>query len=194
MPAPRPQRPVPAARRQAPRPGGRGPAGPRLEGTDDSEREEYVPGKKSGAPPALTIGLLFLIVASAGVFIWAKFLRDDQAGPAGTSPVVKETTNKSEWQLIKEKIREAEGRYLDTIALRTDDTKVQAFQAKVEQTMEFISGVLEEIDVMLEPVRDPITGDLPDEYNGYNRDAKDLVVWMDDLNKSLNFGLGEKDD
>jgi len=103
--------------------------------------------------------------------------------------IVTDTDNKDEWAGIKKKIPEARRRFQETMALRTDETKKELFAQKLEETIEFISSIRDEIDVMLDGVRDPQTGQLPPEYLGYNHDAKDLVMMLSDLSKATPFGI-----
>lgn len=182
MAAPRPQRPAPGARRA-----------PSLEGrepSDPSGRPAFVPAKKKGAHPALMISLLGIIVVMIGVFAWALVERQDRKSQP---PEAVENDNSSQWDGIRAQIRIAEGKYKEAMALRTDDTQTALFQQKVEEAMDFIGGVLEEYDMMLEEVRDPVTGDLPPEYNGYNHETKPLVVWLNDLSHVTNFNITDDD-
>lgn len=190
MPEPRSPRPSAGAGRPAPRPAGSRPPGARSvghpDGMADSPRGEFVPAKKKGAPPALTIGLLVACVVAAVVFVVVLVREKNQ--PAPPAKVV-ETSNVDEWAGIKEKIREARKRFEETMSLRTDEEQAALFLTKIEETTSYITGVREEIDAMLEPVRDKETGLLPPEYNGYNHDAKDLGTMIYDLSKATPFGV-----
>lgn len=171
MTAPRPQRPAPGARR-SPQPGGQ-----------RAPREEYVAPPKKGAPPALMIGMLGLIVVMSGVFIYGLATKKERQN---VEPKQVESDNRSEWDGIRRKINEAEKRYLATTKLRTEDDKFEEFNAQAAETMDYIASVLDEVEVMLEPVRDE-DDNLPEEYVGYLAETKPLNIWLEDLTKSIGF-------
>ena len=174
---------VPRAGARAPVPG----AGRPIEGRP--ERPEFVPAPKKGAPVVVTVGVLAALVVTGGLFGYGYFRkkRIEAEGPVVvTTP---ESESLQEWRQILGKIGEAERKYRATMAMRTGDD-VEAFQTQVEETMDFIGGILDEVDLFLEPVRDPVTGDVPVEYNKYNHDAQQLVVWLKDLSSVSTFGIG----
>ena len=173
MAAPRPQRPTPGSRR-APQDAGGGERVP---------RGEYVAPPKKGAPAALMIGMLALIVVFGGIFIYGLATKKERQN---VPPTQVESDNRSEWDGIRRKIAEAEKRYQDTVKLRTDDDKFEEFNQMAEETMDFISGVLDEVDLMLQPVRRE-DDSLPEEYVGYLAETKKLNVWIEDLVKSMGF-------
>jgi uncharacterized protein HemX len=187
---PRPAAPRSAAPRsqQGTRPAG-GPGG----NPSSSPRAEFIPEKKKGAPPALTIGLLAAVVVTAGVFGWAMLTNKERQADRPT--IIDETDNNKAWNAIEKKMSVARDMFQDTMKLRTDESQRELFAKKLDETIAFISGVREEIDAMLESVRDPVTDQLPTEYLGYNHKAKDLVMMLSDLSKASPFGItpeGEK--
>ena len=173
MAAPRPQRPTPGSRR-APQDTGGGERVP---------RGEYVAPPKKGAPAALMIGMLALIVVFGGIFIYGLATKKERQT---VKPVVTETTNDGEWQAIKRKIAEAEKLYLETVKLRTDDDKFEEFNQRAEEVIGFMSEIRDDVELMLEPVRSE-DGSLPEEYVGYLAETKKVGVWMEDLVKSMGF-------
>ncbi len=167
MAAPRPQRTAPGARR-SPEEGG---------------RPAFVAAPKKGAHPALLIGLLALVVVTGGIMAWALITDKDRAETVVTEV---ETDNWKEWTEIKNDIREAERRFNETMKLRTVDGQHELFTQKVDETLDFISGVSDKAALMLDPIRNA-DGDVPPEYEGYLNETKQLSIWLDDLVKSSGF-------
>ena len=191
MNEPRSPQPPPGARPaggrpSAPRPQGVRPAGG-AGGSPSSPRAEFVPEKKKGAPPALTIGILAAIVVTAGVFGWAMLTNKERQ--ASRKTVLVPVNGEDDWSKFEKRIGEARLMYRETMDLRTNEEKRELFAKKLDETISFISVLREEIDAMLETVRDPVTDQLPAEYLGYNHKAKDLVIMLSDLSKASPFGI-----
>lgn len=72
------------------------------------------------------------------------------------------------------------------IAMRTQDDQ-EAFNEKAQQAIDAIADLLEEYDLILDPVRDKETGQLPDEYNGYSVLYQELSTLQHDLIKTGGF-------
>ena len=136
-----------------------------------------------GAPPALMIGLLAVIVVLivvVGVGLAQK------KGGGNVETVVEETDNNKELNALLKKISEAERMMADAMKLRTEDDKKDEFQAKLQETLDYVLQVKDEWDAMLEPLRRE-DGSLPPEYEGYYSDAQRLGYIRQDLVKQLNF-------
>ncbi|MHC4936371.1 MAG: hypothetical protein ACYTGJ_09155 [Planctomycetota bacterium] len=141
------------------------------------------PREWGGAPPALMISLLAIIVLLVGVVGYGLMTKGRGGEPTvGASP----PDNSGELKALLKKIGEAERMKSEAMRLRTDDARQEEFQAKLQATLDFVLEVKDEWDAMLEPVRLP-DGSLPPEYEGYNKDAQRLTYLSQDLVKMLGF-------
>jgi len=108
---------------------------------------------------------------------------------ASRKTVLVPVNGEDDWSKFEKRIGEARLMYRETMDLRTNEEKRELFAKKLDETISFISVLREEIDAMLETVRDPVTDQLPAEYLGYNHKAKDLVIMLSDLSKASPFGI-----
>ncbi|MFQ5654377.1 MAG: hypothetical protein ACE5GW_06570 [Planctomycetota bacterium] len=131
----------------------------------------------------MSISLIALVLLSFVAFIYALASR----GRPTRAPerVEAQESTEPEYDEIRQKVEEAGRRYGATMAMRTSDDHA-AFTAKAEETIDYIHGVQDRLDAMLEPIRSA-DGQLPREYSGYERDYQRLNQWLHDIIKSKGF-------
>ena len=134
----------------------------------------------------MTIGVVALVVISGLVFLVSVV----KQGGQGEAPVeIVETDNRNEWSRIVEKMAKAKRMARETLAIRTDEEQADLFVSKLRETLNYTTEVLLEFDNMIEPIRDPVTEDVPPEFLGYLAESKPLIQLQDDLLKSMPFDM-----
>jgi len=134
----------------------------------------------------VTVGVIALVVSSGLVFLVSVIKRGNEP----TAPVeVVEPDNRNEWSEIVDKMATAKRMARETLAIRTDEDQADLFVSKLREALKYTTEVLTEFDNMIEPIRDPVTEDVPPEYLGYLAESKPLIQLQDDLLKSMPFDM-----
>ncbi|MEE8141744.1 MAG: hypothetical protein V3T77_01460 [Planctomycetota bacterium] len=127
--------------------------------------------------PLVMMSLLALLVVMLGVFAYSLKRRQevDKQGP-----VIVETDNREEIMQIRKEMQRTKRLFQEAMKLRSDPDKRQVFLTKLQEAKDRIDSMRTQLDEMLKPVRDE-TGQLPDDYSGYERDYQQLNLWQRDL-------------
>jgi hypothetical protein len=135
--------------------------------------------------PAVGI-LLFIVLPllSGGFFIYALTSGGSQGG-GGKGKVIVEDKNE-DYEEFKAEMKSARIKYKEAMNLRTSDDH-DLFKQKIEAAKDNYGNLLEKLDAIVEPHRDPETRELPPAYSGYERDYDELQKRLEDLIKASPF-------
>jgi len=151
-----------------------------LESEEASDSSVETIARRRSASPLLTIFLLVAVAVSGGVFLWAlqsgsdDWLGHDDAKEADA------------WSQVQREIEESVDLYRESVRLK-QTAEPEDYQAHLELVLESMAATLARADLLLEPVRDPVSGEMQPGYEAYLQELQPLVLRHRDLSKSLMF-------
>jgi hypothetical protein len=124
-----------------------------------------------------------LCVVSAAVFLAAVIERGGESpARAGSGDALREG-----WPAIRAAIPRVEARVRRTLVLRSSDTAASR-TSEVEERIVEVCALLDRADRLIEPHRDPASGELPAGVRERRDDLFPLVVCLADLTRASAFG------
>ena len=159
-------------------------------GSDDGDGDDERPRRKKNTVqmhPVVGILVLFVLpLVFVAIFAWAWMSRDRVQTREDARETVVDNNDKFK-EIKQQKMKRAHELYRVARKNKMDpDFPPEQLTIDQQTARDYIALVKQELDALLDPLRDD-EGMLPREYNGYQRELRQLIEWQSDILKESGF-------